>query len=88
MLNLSATSGHITYATKYAGEYVQHMAGSTINFKVVSIKLTEYQETDQESQPASVPIKGLQFTNCELFSDFHESFLENTLKIANRFSYY
>ena len=48
MFNFFAASGHIIYA-KYAREYVQDMGGSTIDFKVVSIKLTEYPETDQES---------------------------------------
>ena len=29
-----------------------------------------------------VPIKGLQFANCESFLEFHEPFFENILKIA------
>ena len=33
----------------------------------------------------SVPIKGSWFVNCESFLDFHKSFFENILKIANSF---
>ena len=36
----------------------------------------------------SVPIKGSRFANYESFLDFHESFFENILKLANSFSCY
>ena len=36
----------------------------------------------------SVPVKGLRFTNCESFLDFHEAFFENVFKIENSFFCY
>ena len=61
-----------------------------LNYAIVKLEISLFNFIIRVSQVfalilaiiSSVPIKSSQFTNCESFLDFPESFFENILKIA------